>query len=296
MMNERERYFWDLNGFLVVENVLSAEEVAAANEAIDHYSHRIDVAPEGRGAKGSERLGGTGRPTLEGLLQLENPYCDPFRSMLAHPAVVMRLNEMSGPGFRLDHGPLLIVGMKGTEGLTMHGSGEPFKPYVAYHHQNGRTYCGGVTVTWQLADVYAGDGGFACVPGSHKSTFPTPEGVLSADDDMGLIVQPEMKAGDLLFFMDGALSHGTLPWRSERERRSVLFKYASRSAVRSGPAATLAAPEDYWDEEVVAGMSEEQLAVMYGPYSGHRGAVPFLKVSEGGEVIAEKGDVPYWYG
>ena len=103
---------------------------------------------------------------------------------------------------------------------------------VAYHHQNGTMYCGGVTVTWQLADVRAGDGGFACVPGSHKSQFPMPKGVRTADDDLGLIVQPEMKAGDVLFFMDGALTHGTQPWRSERQRRSVLFKYAARSAVR----------------------------------------------------------------
>ena len=174
-MDSNELYFWDLNGYLVIEGVLTPDEVAAANEAIDHYSQQIEIAAAGDGAKGSERLAGTGRPTLEGMLQMEKPYCDPFRNILAHPAMVKRMNEMSGPGFRLDHGPLLIAGSKGTEGLTMHGSGDPFKSYVAYHHQNGKSYCGGVTVTWQLADVYAGDGGFACVPGSHKSKFPMPE-------------------------------------------------------------------------------------------------------------------------
>ena len=137
-MDSNELYFWDLNGYLVVEGVLTSDEVAAANEAIDHYSEQIETAGAGDGAKGSQRLAGSGRPTLEGLLQLEKPHCDPFRNMLAHPAIVMRINEMSGPGFRLDHGPLLIASTKGTEGLTMHGSGDPFKPYVAYHHQNLR--------------------------------------------------------------------------------------------------------------------------------------------------------------
>jgi hypothetical protein len=295
-MNEQDRYFWDLNGYLVVKNVLSVNEIEATNAAIDHYSHRIETAPKGEGSKGSNRLKGTGRPTLEGLLQLDKPYCTPFRNMLAHPVVVEHLNEMSGPGFRLDHGPLLIAGKQGTEGLAMHGSGEPFKPFVAYNHQNGKSYCGGVTVTWQITDVKKGDGGFACVPGSHKSLFPMPEGIRTADNDMGLVIQPEMNAGDLLFFMDGALTHGTLPWQSERERRSVLFKYASRSAVRSGPAADISPPEVYWEKRFVDGMSEEQRSVMYGPYSGHRGAVPFLKVSEDGKVTAEKGDLPYWYG
>ena len=34
-MNEDERYFFDLNGYLVVENALTKEELAACNEAID---------------------------------------------------------------------------------------------------------------------------------------------------------------------------------------------------------------------------------------------------------------------
>ena len=289
-MNERERYFWDLNGYIIVENVLSAKEVEVANEAIDHYSHLISMAPDGEGSRGSQRLSGTGRPTLDGLLQLESPFCDPFRKMLVHPTIVERLNEMSGSGFRLDHGPLLITAKKGTEGLSMHGSGEPFRPYVAYHYQNGKSYCAGVTVTWQLTDSKSGDGGFACVPGSHKSLFPMPEGIRNADNDMGLIIQPVISAGDVLFFMDGALTHGTLPWSSDNERRSVLFKYASRSAVRGGPAKDIADPEIYWDSKIVDGMSEEQLAVMYGPYSGHRGEVPYLAVSEDGEVTAIRDD------
>lgn len=292
-MDPRERYFWDLNGYLIVRGVLGPGEIASANEAIDHYSGMLEMDEANRGARDSRSLRGTGRPTLKGLLELDKPYCDVFRSMLAHGAVVARLNVMCGIGFRLDHGPLLISGVKGTEGLAMHGAGEPHRPFVAYHHQNGTTYCGGVTVTWQLADVSDGDGGFACVPGSHKSSFPMPEGVRTADNDMGLIVQPEFKAGDMLFFMDGALTHGTLPWRSDRQRRSVLFKYAARSAVRYGPAQELAAPEVFWGGDTVEGMTEEQLAVMWGPYTGRDGKVPNLGVGEDGSVRIEAGESTY---
>jgi ectoine hydroxylase-related dioxygenase (phytanoyl-CoA dioxygenase family) len=294
-MDDRERYFWDLNGYLIVRNVLTPDEVVAANKAIDRHSAQIKTGKKGAGARGSERLAGTGRPTLAGLLELEKPHCDPFRNMLAHPAMVARMNVMSGPGFRLDHGPVLIATNRGTEGLAMHGSGEPFKPYVAYHHQNGTTYCGGVTVTWQLTDMFKGDGGFAIVPGTHKSGFPIPEGVRLADNDMGLILQMEMMAGDAVFFMDGALTHGTLPWVSDRQRRSVLFKYASRTAVRSGPAAQFAPPETYWGKDLVDGMTDEQLAVMYGPYSNSRGAVPFLKVNDDGAVEAYRMERPPRY-
>ncbi len=287
-MDAKERYFWDLAGYLVVQDVLTPEEIAAANEAIDRHQDRIHMGDDNRGARGSHSLRGTGRPTMHGLLQMERPYCEPFREMLAHPSIVLRLNVMCGAGFRLDHGPLLISGVKGTEGLTMHGAGEPHRPYVAYNHQNSQTYCGGVTVSWQLADVNPEDGGFTCVPGSHKSGFPMPPGVRTCDDDLGTVVQPAMRAGDVLFFMDGAQTHGTRPWQSEQPRRSVLFKYAARSCVRGGPASQLAPPEIYWGEDVVVGMTDEQRAVMFGPYANHGGEVPFLSVDEDGNVRIER--------
>ena len=34
-MDAKERYFWDITGYLVVKNVLSTEELKIANEAID---------------------------------------------------------------------------------------------------------------------------------------------------------------------------------------------------------------------------------------------------------------------
>ncbi len=288
-MDKHELYFWDLTGYLLIRNALTPDELAAANEAIDYCLDKIPAGKPGQGARGSKALAGsTGRLEMHGLLQLPNPYCEPFRKMIAHPAVVMRLNVMCGKGFRLDHGPLVIAGVKGTEGLTLHGSGEPHKPYVAYHHQNGGTYCGGVTVTWQLTDVNAGDGGFVCVPGSHKSQYPIPDGVRTSDDDMGVVAQPAMKAGDVLFFMDGAQTHGTHPWQSESPRRSILIKYAARDSVRGVPRRELFLPEVWWDEKIVNGMTEEQRAVLCGPGVHHGGIVKALAVNEDGTVRVEE--------
>jgi hypothetical protein len=225
---------------------------------------------------------------MHGLLQLPPPHCEPFRKLIAHPAAVMRLNVVCGKRFRLDHGPLLIAGVKGTEGLTLHGQGEPHSPYVAYHHQNGRTYCGGVTVTWQLTDADEGDGGFVCVPGSHKSRYRMPASVRTCDDDLGVVVQPAMKAGDVLFFMDGAQTHGTHPWRSDKPRRSILIKYAAQNAVRGVPDRSLFLPEVWWGEETVEGMSEVERAIMCGPGVHHGGIVKSLTVDEDGTVRIEE--------
>lgn len=285
-MDAKERYYWDVTGYIVLREVLSAEEVQAANEAIDAHSDNISPGEANRLSRGSEALQGLGRPSMSGtnLLDFEKPHCDPFRKMLAHPQIVSRLQVMCGKGFRLDHGPQFIGGVKGTSGHALHGSGEPHKPHVAYHHQNGEMYCGGVTVSWMLADIPKDMGGFACVPGSHKSRFPTPRGVTTCDDHMDTVTQPGLKAGDVVFFMDGAQAHGTFPWRNDHERRSILFKFASRTSARSGPASELAPPETYWDNNIVDGMTEEQLAVMWGPYSNYRDNLPLLAVDEDGIV------------
>jgi len=284
-MSEEERYFWDLTGYTVIKGLMTPAELAAANAAVDVLWDQIEPGGEDAATAGSQALRGSGRLTISDdafLLQLQAPHCDPFRRMLAHPAVVGRLNLMCGKGFRFDHGPHFIGGEKGTVGLRMHGAGDPHRPYVAYHHHDGQMFCGGVTVSWNLADVNTGDGGFACVPGSHKSRYPMPKGVQTCDDDMGVVEQPTVAAGDVLLFMDGAQTHGTHPWTSDAQRRAVLFKYASRTSTRTGASTRLAPPEIYWGPETVEGMTAEQRAVMYGPCASSEKA--FLSVSEDGKV------------
>jgi hypothetical protein len=118
-----------------------------------------------------------------------------------------------------------------------------------------------------------------------------PKGVQNCDDDAGAVLQPEVRAGDILFFMDGAQTHGTHPWRNDHDRRSVLFKYASRTSTRVGPSREFYKPEDYWDRSVCEDMTAEQKAVMHGPTSSV-GGDPNLRlvVEENGRVVQVSGD------
>ena len=87
--------------------------------------------------------------------------------------------------------------------------------------------------------------------------------------------------------MDGAQTHGTLPWKGDAPRRSALYKYASRTTTRSGVSIKLAAPEVYWDEAIVEGMTPEQRAVMYGPCSSIAKGL-HLQVDADGNVVLGK--------
>ena len=274
-IDPKEFYFWDLNGYLVVPGVMDAEWLAQANEAVDRFQDRIQVGGELAG--GSKSQAGTGRPLLPGLLDLPAPYNDPFRRMIAHPSVVQRLNWMGASGFRTG-GATVFCAVQGTSGHSLHDGNEPMKPSRGYYFKNGRSYCETVTITWQLRDVEPGLGGFACVPGSHKTQYSMPPGIRTCDDTMGLVVQPAMKAGDVLFFMDGGCTHGALAWKNPTPRRGVLIKYQSKNSNWGGGVID---PQERWGD-MVEDMTEAQFAVMRGPErDGRQRTVPRLVVDRG---------------
>ena len=282
-VSDEEMYFFDLRGYLVIPNVLSKAEIAECSAALDVNVGQARRFEAGRLSRGAKALSGSSsRMELTGMLGWEPRYREPFRKLLVHPVVVSRLNEFSGKGFRLDHGPMMIQSKKGAEGHRFHGGGEPFSQATWYHQQNGKIYCRGITVAWQLADCNPGDGGFAIVPGSHKLAEPTPQEVRNYDDDMGLVEQVAMKAGDVLFFAEAA-THGTLPWKANHDRRSILYKYASRAAARAvGKHFT---PEERYGDWVNE-LTKEQQAVLYGPGVHHGGRLPILD-SDGKKVWIE---------
>jgi hypothetical protein len=274
-IDEKEFYFWDLNGYLVVRGIMDQVWLDAANEAVDRFQDKVVVG--GELARGSVSQAGTGRPLLSGLLELPDPYNQAFRGMIAHPDIVHRLTWMGASGFRTG-GATVFCAVEGTSGHALHDGNEPMSPSRGYAFQNGRSYAETITVTWQLRDVEPGLGGFAAVPGSHKTQYPMPPGIRTCDDTMGLVVQPVMKAGDVLFFMDGGMTHGALAWHNPVPRRGVLVKYQSKNSNWGGGVVD---PKDRWGD-MVEDMTEEQFAVMRGPErDGRNRTIPRLEVDDG---------------
>lgn len=225
-MNDHERFFFDLNGYLVLDDVLTPEELEACNNAIDHEKQRIEVrSAESSLSRGSKPLHGDhGRGDLGGMLTWPKPWCQSFRDLLAHPRITPYLGELLGEGYRLDHLYGIIM-TKGAEGHVLHGGAISDNRTNLYKFQDSKMWCGLTVVTWVLTDQNEGDGGFACIPGSHKSNYPIPEDVARLESDTGMVKQIEARAGSAIIFTE-ALGHGTLPWRSNHERRSILYKYS----------------------------------------------------------------------
>ena len=166
-MTPHEQYLFDLQGFIAVPDALDAGQLAELNRILDE---KIDGAME-PGAT-THRFGFT-------LLDWGPAY----RDLIDNPRIVPYLEQIVGPRFRLDHDYADIIRKgDGPIGTTLHGGAIPFDPLYSYTCVNQEIRCGLSVVAYNLKDVNPGDGGFGCVPGSHKSQLPLPRRVAQPQD------------------------------------------------------------------------------------------------------------------
>ncbi len=273
-MNEFEKYFFDVNGYLVVEDILSQEQVQALNDALDANRDKIQIR------KGEMSLSGGssvltsehGRGDTGSVLRYPKPWCQPFRDLLSHLPAMGYMLELIGNGFRYGNANGITM-TAGAEGHKLHGGGATLNSHF-YRYQNGRMWNNLVAVCYQLSDINPGDGGYVCIPGSHKANYDCPEAVKLLETDMDFYKHLPMKAGSALIFTE-ALTHGTLPWKAKHERRTLLFRYAAGGFVNplSGASAEKYAP--FMDE-----LTPLQQAIMEPPHSAHRPDVKALVEAE----------------
>ena len=206
-MTTEEKFMFDLEGYLVIKNVLTKDEVTVLNDIADHAFGTYPYGGEVQGRETSLLSWGT-----------------PVKHLIDHPDILPYLVELLGPRVRLDHDYGMFMRTGDAHG-GLHGG---FGGSHWYHFRNGVMYNGLTVVTYFLTDALAGDGGFCCVPGSHKSNFSAsdiPDEVRHFKREAHYVVQPAVEAGDALIFTEATM-HGTIPWRAPHERRALLLKYS----------------------------------------------------------------------
>jgi hypothetical protein len=238
-LSELDRYRFHLHGYVVIDDALEPERIESLKRSIEGRGLRPGAAVSSQrfGADCSEMLG----------------WDQCFRDLIDHPAVLGVLSQLIGPYFRLDHSYGIIMA-PGTAGFGLHGSEWPFDPTQYYIYRGGRMWNGLVVCSWALSTAEAGDGGFGCIPGSHRGEEPLPEGAEA------LVVEVPQRAGSLLVFTE-ALAHCTVPWNGRENRLNLLYKYSpGNSSWSGGPA-----PPD-----VLPLLTPRQRLLVERPYAGGR--------------------------
>jgi hypothetical protein len=239
-MTPEEKFLFDLHGYLVIKNVLTPAEVGELNALADE---KFPPSP-----------GKVDRRTRV------SPWAPATRALIDHPKILPYLLTLIDSKFRLDHDYCIFM-EPGAPGSQLHG-GEGHEGDHWYKYRDGQMRNGLTVVTYFLVPAKAGDGGFACIPGTHKSNFleSIPREVLRLERAAPYVVQPEVEAGDALIFTE-ALVHGTLPWRAPYERRALLYKYSPGYSAWSQK---YPSPDDY------TGLTEQQKRIVSPPSVGNR--------------------------
>ena len=204
-MTEEQKFLFDLNGFLVVENLLPAAQCERLKAQIDLMVHAPErLPPHARTVPGGE-----------------------LAALIDHPVVVDLLREIIGPYLRLDHAYVLWREKGQRHPMNLHHGGPIPDPFFHYHFTGGRIRSGLTRVVFELNDVGEDDGGTCFLPGSHKANYPVPAAhqLLEPERRSPFLCRPRCPAGSVVVFSENT-AHGGPPWQNaERPRVAVFYSY-----------------------------------------------------------------------
>ncbi|MDA0710099.1 MAG: phytanoyl-CoA dioxygenase family protein [bacterium] len=215
-MTEEQTYLFDLQGYLVIPNVVPTEVMAGCHRALDRY--------ENMDPKDFPEPLCLGKPKTSQELYISNILEGDraFIPLIDLPEVRDVVSTVTGGPYRLNHTYTIYRWGGGYTGLHMHGT--PVIPKCQYRCANGQMMSTLTKAVFPLFDCQAQDGCFAVIPGAHKSNFPKPWG--NHPDENPPLVPVAARAGDAIVFTE-ALTHGSTVNQSGRPRRTVYYCYST---------------------------------------------------------------------
>ena len=247
MISDRDVQFYRDNGYLVVENVFSADEVAALRADTEAM---VAKAAEVTANNDIYDLEDSHSPAEPRVRRIKTPhkFMSSANSLARHPRLVSILTRLIGPGVRLD-----------TSKLNMKSAGfgaavEWHQDWAFYPHTNDDLLAVGV----MMDDMNLENGPLQIIPGSHKGPIHDhhsdgyfcgamdPE---TCDVDFSKAVALTGPAGSVTFHHVRAI-HGSALNTSNRPRRLLLYQY---TAVDAWPLVQKVDDINAYDEMIVAG-------------------------------------------
>ena len=232
-MNDVERYEFDRQGYIVIEDMLDSDTVSSLASAVDeleaHALRHLDEPPRkaspwgpdyhrnpelGYHADGSNEEGRT--IIIEDFWNADDRFDvlvnDP-RTMAYIGGIVLGRATINNSEIRIRY--------RGNQSGS-HGGMRLENQKYRYAFNAGRIDCMMVRMIYFIHDVSRDQGAFSVVPGTHKTNLPCPYGG-NPDEEPGMIAL-EVKAGDAILFTEN-LRHGGITNRSGQVRKTIHVGY-----------------------------------------------------------------------
>ncbi len=222
MLSQEQISFYHENGYLVVEDVLSAEELTALQRVTDEFVERSRQISQHNEIYDLEANHSAERPRLR---RIKNPIAqhEIYDQTLRHPGILDRVEQLIGPGVRRQNTKL---NMKEPD----HGSAvEWHQDWAFYPHTNDDVLAVGVCID----DMTEENGCMLMAPGSHKGELYSHHengvfvgAVSDPNFEPGETAKCLIKAGGITIHHARTL-HASTPNHSTNPRRLLLFEYCS---------------------------------------------------------------------
>jgi len=219
-----QRLQFDVQGFVLLENVLDVDEIERMKSAL----YRLRAEPD----LDAHRVYVNRRTDTHFHVGHLIEYDPALLEYATHPKLLPLVQEIVGGPIRLEESEAVINSRDpGTEAWDPTTSQvEPIGFHTGARHGWG-TYsqrhhfrCLFVKTLTYLTDVGPGDGGTAFIPGSHRLSWPEQDIIDAAMSDKRLIHQVEAKAGSVLLFPE-SLVHSTTLVQTDNTRVVLISGY-----------------------------------------------------------------------
>ena len=209
-------YEFDLNGYLVLKNIIPKNIIKKANSLLQKFeTSKPSQLPKnvsfGKNYNKKDVY-------ISNILEADKVF-----EKFAYPPIIMKLlKRYTANFFRLNHTVAMIKRSKGTY-TYLHMGNVPVHPKVFYLVKNKEIFSNVTKVVFPLCNNSQLDGGFAAIPGSHKSNFLRPHD--NNPKNNGLLKYVEAGPGDAIFFTE-SLAHGSFINKTNKIRRILSYCYS----------------------------------------------------------------------
>jgi hypothetical protein len=237
-LTDEQFYTLDSVGVVIGRNIISKRDLIKINSLIDTHLENS-------------------RPGKFPIMEIDETFFD----LMTLPWVLNVCKEILGPHFRFDHSFGLQQPGEG-EGPNLHGGPLSSQGCNYYLSNSGTIRCGRVSVGISLTYQGPETGGFAYIPGSHKSSFNLSgiqifRELLNSEFNHDCVSIPTLNPGDVCVFVDG-LVHGTSNWKLTSIRRSLYYMYS--------PGFVAWRPHNQIEKYIPKAITDIQKALLLPPY------------------------------
>lgn len=227
VLTPEQKQQYENDGFVIVENALSAEEVAEVGRVTDEYIAAARGVTQHDDTYDLEDEHTPENPRVRRLKEPDRLH-PVYARLVSHPRIVGALQDLWGPNVRFQFSKLNMKSAGFGAAVEWH------QDWAFYPHTNDDLAAVGI----MLDDCELENGPLMILPGSHKGPildhhdkgrFVAAINPETCGVDFSQAVPLTGKAGSITIHHVRAL-HGSAPNLSPRDRRLMLYQYAAADA------------------------------------------------------------------